>query len=196
MALLIGACDGDDIPCPEVNQPPIQELNKWEKQRFPYGDFDTLVFVIEEPKIGRQDTVKLGRILYDSSVVNHGDSVNVETACKKAYERRTQEYVAIYGTDYKDRLTFKNESDFDGLIVRWDEHSNGPPHFSLSQHYGEQNQISLSDTDTAIVKGIQYQDVYKSFKNNSYNYIYNIKYGFVFIHDTKISKKWSLLEAY
>ncbi|MCB0736669.1 MAG: hypothetical protein KDC92_04080 [Bacteroidetes bacterium] len=46
MALLIGACDGDDIPCPEVNQPPIQELNKWEKQRFPYGYFDTLVFLI------------------------------------------------------------------------------------------------------------------------------------------------------
>ncbi|MCB0736668.1 MAG: hypothetical protein KDC92_04075 [Bacteroidetes bacterium] len=141
----------------------------------------------------------MGRILYDSSVVNHGDSVNVETACKKAYERRTQEYLAIYGTDYKDRLTFKNDMDYYGISVEWDEYSTGFSHNVLNDHYGEKND-NLNQDDTVIIKNKVYENVYKASEKHGdlsrRNYYYSFLNGFVFIHDKEIQKKWYLLEAY
>ena len=121
IAFIISACDNDDHPCPEVNQPPVQELTQWEKERFPYGNYDTLVFVIEEP--GRYDTVKLGRIYYDSMVVSRGDSIDVSTGCDKAFANRSQLFTAIYGSSYKDRLIFTNNEDAEWIEIKWEKNN-------------------------------------------------------------------------
>lgn len=137
----------DRPPCDEVVQPPIRELSKWQKQRFPYENFKSLTFIVEEP--GRKDTVTLKRIKYDTvSTHNFGSNNKDETGCVSAYHARHERHLAIYGEDYKDRLTFENCQVGSEILAKWLEDSTRITHHGFNEYYGYHNTKLPDDTVT------------------------------------------------
>ena len=72
------SCDSDDCGADAID-PPIEELSKWNRQRFPYFKFKSLTFRIEEP--GRIDTVTLQRTSVDSTIATIGLGRDPHSGC-------------------------------------------------------------------------------------------------------------------
>ncbi|MCB0736673.1 MAG: hypothetical protein KDC92_04100 [Bacteroidetes bacterium] len=136
LVLITQLCNCDK-PCPEIEQPEIVELTKWQKERFPYSKYYKLVFRIEEP--GRIDTVTLYRDSYDSTTVNYGDDFNKDDGCPKAYTDRFIRYEAKFSIEGNEKIAFRNSADRPEITAHWSQDYSGTGHWALDSFYGTKN---------------------------------------------------------
>jgi hypothetical protein len=191
-----GGCGDDNCyleDCPTVKQPEPKLLSKWEKQRFPYGQFKSLTYRVTEP--GRVDTVKLFRIKYDSLLLNVGQALP-PCWCPPKYESRWQYFTAVFGeAKNQDRLIFKNHSSGPRIWVNWHEDSSWTSHSFLNGFLGAENK--RLDHDTVTVLGKEYWPtlVANGFteSGDSMTFKYNFYSGFIYLNDKKRQKQWELI---
>jgi hypothetical protein len=190
------SCDRDNCGSDAID-PPMKELSKWNRQRFPYFRYESLTFRIEEP--GRIDTVTLQRTSVDSSVVKVGLGRDPHSGCYVGYDEIYKTYHIKYGErDNPDRLTMYAESTGGSLDFIWNENEIGFLFHSFNGFLGNQNDELNHDTVNFFGRDFYPTacgEQLRSFTDTVYG-CYNYPLGIIFLHDYQMEKKWYLLEAH
>ncbi|MCB0737775.1 MAG: hypothetical protein KDC92_09705 [Bacteroidetes bacterium] len=190
----LASCGNDD--CPDIKQPPIQDLTEFEKQRFPYDTIDQLAFYYRDERT--IDTLVYEKIDYVQKVVGVGDSIDMESGCKQKFMSRHAEYIAKYKHRKSGHIIeFFNDADITRIGVNWIYGYVSSSHGSLDKKYGGENQISLGDTVT-LLDSIVFEKAFRSYTTQpplkSSHYAYSYPIGFIYLGDKQNNKEWFLLD--
>ncbi|MCB0738425.1 MAG: hypothetical protein KDC92_12990 [Bacteroidetes bacterium] len=196
----LASCGNDN--CPEIKQPPIQDLTEFEKQRFPYDTIDQLTFLVIKDTI--LDTMVYEVVKREKLVRNIGNGINIDNGCEQKFESRYRGYQVTYQCKINGYfLIFKNRESPTELSVtwsatsKWDMDSTYAVHGALDRHFGVKNDKVNSDT-VMVLDSIVFENAFRGsvdrYPAGKTYYAYSYPIGFVYLYDENNDIKWILLD--